>query len=219
MCTAVPVCEGKVHNPPKEAYLRSAVARFDYGGRDVTDFLQKLSCERGYSYTTSKERELVRHFKESYAYVALDYEAEMKVPLKVIEKSYEMLDNIGNLTFANERFRCTEFLFRPALIGKECQDLQDVIHYSIMRCNADVREKLFSNILLCGGNSLLPGFGARLKKELQRHDSGKVEVFEPPNRHHLSWVGASSFAGGTPNWISKDEYDEVGPSIVLKKCV
>jgi hypothetical protein len=64
----------------------------DVGGKDVTDLLQFLMTERGYSFTTTSEREIVRDLKEKYAYVARDLEAEMRKPTSTIEKGYELPD-------------------------------------------------------------------------------------------------------------------------------
>lgn len=40
-------------------------------------------------------------------------------------------------------------------------------YQSIMKCDMDVRKDLYSNIVLSGGTTMLPGTPERLSKEMQ----------------------------------------------------
>ncbi|KAL7992491.1 hypothetical protein Chor_016747 [Crotalus horridus] len=185
--------DGVTHNVPiYEGYaLPHAIMRLDLAGRDLTDYLMKILTERGYSFVTT-------------------------------EKSYELPDG-QVITIGNERFRCPETLFQPSFIGMESAGIHETTYNSIMKCDIDIRKDLYANNVLSGGTTMYPGIADRMQKEITAlaPSTMKIKIIAPPERKYSVWIGGSILASLSTfqqMWISKQEYDEAGPSIVHRKC-
>ena len=180
--------------------------------------------ERGYTYTTSAEREIVRDLKEEHCYVALDYDEELKgyKESSENERLFKLPDKTV-ITIGNERIRCPEVLFKPSLIGKESKGVDESLYETIMKCDIDLRKELFNNIVLSGGTTMYDGLSERLTEELKRlaPPTIPVRVIAPPERKYSVWIGGSilsSLNTFQDMWITRMDYDESGPEIIHKMC-
>ena len=59
-------------------------------------------------------------------------------------------------------------LFNPELFGHELPSVNKLIEDSIKRCDLELRPFLYSNIVLAGGTTMIPGFASRLLMELKK---------------------------------------------------
>jgi actin-related protein len=85
---------------------------------------------------------------------------------------------------------------------------------------------------------MFPGFSSRLLKEIQNVYIEKglknvvkdktikimINIIDSPRKKYSTFIGATVLANTYNNycfdnyWISKRDWDEVGPNIILKKC-
>ncbi|TPX34191.1 hypothetical protein SmJEL517_g03056 [Synchytrium microbalum] len=145
-------------------------------------------------------------------------------------KSYEFPTGF-NRSFGIERTKIMETLFDPAYALKEYETdpnvqyvgIGNLIKQSIDTIDPDIRPMMVSNIILTGGNTLIPGLLDRLQTMLSRMPgNGKVRVSassQPVERKFGAWIGGSILSSlGTFHqlWVAKREYEENGVNVCEK---
>lgn len=201
---------------------KSAVQRFQFGGVDINDKFVELLTERGEYFSSSSEMEMIREMKEKVCYVSEHFEDEMKKKNNEIEMKYTLPDG-REIEIGNERFRATETLFDPSLVGSEIPGLHEMINLSIMKCDTGLKKTFWKNIILSGGNTLFKGTEKRLENELKQltKKNIEVEISSLSERQNLAWIGGSVLASLSTfkeQWITKEEFDEFGVNVKMKKC-
>ncbi|MBS7248466.1 MAG: actin family protein [Candidatus Freyarchaeota archaeon] len=203
--------------------LTHAITRIDLAGRDITEYLRRLLRQRGYSFVSTAEKEIVRDIKEKLCYVALDPEKELKLAEKVsgIEKTYVLPDG-ETITVGAERFLAPEVFFNPGVIGLDSPPLDEVIVDAVRKCDVDLRRELYGNIVLSGGSTMFPGLRERLHKELSElvPENVEIKIIAPPERQYSVWIGGSILASlrtFQKMWVTRKEYQE-GGAAVIHRC-
>jgi len=207
--------------PVYEGYgIKHATEAIQVGGRDVTDYLRTLITRKGRSMPTTAEFEIVKKMKEECCFVKNHEEDEMKNNLSEFQ-----LPDGNQVWLSEERFQAPELLFQPSLIGKEQPGFHMFLEKSVQKCEIDLRSGLYENIILAGGNSMIPGIHERMMTELKAlvrpKTSRTIRIHE--NKHGIDsvWKGASvlsSLSTFESMLITREEYFEYGNKIVHMKC-
>jgi len=212
----VPVYEGFA--------LKHAVKRVNLAGRDMSKHFMDILQEANVKFSSSAEEDIARDIKEKNCYVALDYEAEMKEFSDKPDKLGEYtLPDGAVIKFGNQQIRCPEVMFQPSLLGKDFKGIHETSYQCVQQCDIDVRRELLENIILSGGSTMFPGMVDRLKKEIEKlvPASVSVKIVAPNERKYSVWIGGSvlsTLATFQSMWVTRAEYDEVGVSVVHRKC-
>ena len=100
----------------------------------------------------------------------------------------------------------------------ESSGIHETIYNSIMKCDVDIRKNLYANTVFSGGSTMFPRISHRMQKEIAAlaPTTMKIKIIAPTKRKYSVWIGGSILASLSTfqqMWISKQEYDEPGPSI------
>ena len=121
-------------------------------------------------------------------------------------------------------FRCPEAFFKPQeMTGREILSIHELANTSIQACDIDVRRELYENMVMSGGSTMYQGIPDRLEKEMVAlaPPKVKVKINAPAERKYSVWIGGAiltHLTTFTDMWITKDDYEENGASIVHRKC-
>ena len=129
----------------------------------------------------------------------------------------------GNMVVVGEEsMTAPELMFQPTLVKKSYAGLHELVMEAVGRCEEKLRQRLLSNIVLSGGNSLIPGMDKRLTKELSQvlPQDMTVRVQAQPGRENFSWMGGvhlTKLDSFQRLWLTKTDYMEVGATLDVQE--
>eukprot|EP00931_Biecheleriopsis_adriatica_P069171 TRINITY_DN43046_c0_g1_i1.p1 TRINITY_DN43046_c0_g1~~TRINITY_DN43046_c0_g1_i1.p1 ORF type:complete len:397 (+),score=90.51 TRINITY_DN43046_c0_g1_i1:46-1236(+) len=200
--------------------LPHCINRLDLAGRELNTMLAKLlAMENKCNLTTTADQHAARLMKEKHCYVTLDPSVE------VAEEVDYRMPNGKLVRLGDERWKCPEALFNPALAGLESVGVGMMCWDSISRCDVDLRKTLLSNVVLSGGCTMFPGFSERLCKELRSFAPAAaqtdIRVLKSKDQISAVWTGGQVSASlremQEDQWMSIDDFYECGPAHIHDK--
>lgn len=181
---------------------------------------------------------VLHDFKETTSQVSeTPLTANSSQALSRLRRPFEFPDGF-NMQFGSERFTTTEPLFRPQQFqipgvslssdsSSSHYGLTEMIHASLSKLDVsqEVLYNLLNNIVITGGTSLLPGLAARIEHDLiqlfPNHSPRFYLHQDASDRKNIPWAGASILASlGTfeqQSWITRQDYEELGPDAIEKR--
>eukprot|EP00922_Rhytidocystis_sp_ex-Travisia-forbesii_P020103 GHVS01029637.1.p1 GENE.GHVS01029637.1~~GHVS01029637.1.p1 ORF type:complete len:441 (+),score=56.83 GHVS01029637.1:40-1323(+) len=213
---------------------KGSVKRSDFGGQELTMYLQKILCDIGYPMTSRDDYEHVRLIKESLCFCSLNPIEDQRST--ELTQTYPLPEGVTlrdgattEIVLGPERFYPAEALFNPQLCGRDSLPLTELIWQAIHACPLETRKTLMSNIVVSGGSSMFPGFPERLENELRNtapsQARSSVRVIAPEDRLYLVWQGCRTFGSSRLRplqdhcWVSRQEWEECGKNVIHKKAV
>jgi len=147
--------------------VSKTVTSIELGGKDLDHYLMRILAEGGYISLSNTDYQTFRDLKEKICYFSIDYDKQMldMSSNANLEESYELPDG-RIVVIKNERFRCPEVLFQTNFYGMDSPGIHQIIVNAVKKCNSETQDSFYSNIVLSGCTSNLPGFAERMQKEI-----------------------------------------------------
>ena len=206
--------------------IPSSYERYNYGGKDVTEFLRDLLKKKGYHFYNSTELKIINDIKENLCYLQINKRNDSYKKTNHIKSSPYYLPDGSNISIGEERILAPELLFNPEYTGKEYLGFTDMIISSINRIDIDLKKSSYENIWLSGGNTSFKELDGKLVNEL-KNKLGKdyrINIFENEkiNPKYRCWVGGniiSTMEVFKTMWVTRYEWNEKGSRIIHIKTL
>ena len=183
------------------------------------------------SYENFWKKEIIRDLKETCLITneePLEYDNEKDEFISTSmaqEFTYDLPDG-NSINIVEDRNLILERIFNPIKDVVGFNGYHQMVNDAISKADLEIKKELYSNIFLCGGNTLFNGFAERFQKQISSSNKQiiKLKIITHPSnteRKFSTWIGGSILSSlGTFHqlWVSKAEFEEHGAKIIERKC-
>lgn len=223
----VPIYEGFI--------LPQAIKSNNLAGEKMTKLLGQFLSQDLKKHNVVNGFYTCKNIKEQFLEISLEDNfnlvSDTSVPREFTKSSKDgqeefKLPDGNKIVIKQEKYLVPETIFSPNLANLDIPSIQKLLWDSVLSVDIHLRKDFLSNIILGGGNTMIKNFPERLKKELLKNfkdnddNSNFVKINAQNERIYSAWIGASvvcSISNFQQMWISKNDYEEVGPNIIHKK--
>lgn len=196
---------------PKYAFTRKTV-----NGQIIVDYQKYENTTPSYEHYAKQE--VICELKESLLTLLPDTQGTDA------KTEYELPDGT-KVNLDADAYRIPELLFTGTSEENSFIGVHKMITEAIMRSDLDIRKELYANIVVAGGNTLIPGFVERVQQLVPETSPAgtkiKVIAHMQGERQLSAWLGGSilsSLGSFQQMWMSQQEYKENGPNMIERKC-
>ena len=205
------------------------IKRNNVDGENISQILSDVRVHP--TYETFWKNEIFRDMKENCLITCEDsipYDPEtdtFTVTSMTQTMNYDLPDG-NTVEMAEDRMLLIERVFNsikkhPGFLG-----YHQMISEAINKAELEIKKDLYSNIFICGGNTLFGSFPERIQKQLYNSmsQSMKLKIITHPStteRKFSTWIGGSiltSLGLFQQLWLSKYEFEDHGAIIIERKC-
>ncbi|KAI8821734.1 uncharacterized protein EV422DRAFT_550513 [Fimicolochytrium jonesii] len=120
-----------------------------------------------------------------------------------------------------ERIRVPEVLFQPSIVGLDQAGIVEICDEVLKRFTAAQRQSMMQNVIVTGGNALLPNLTERIEAELRALQpfGSTINVRRAANPLLDAWKGAAQWARADTfraSAVARAVYDEMGHDYIVE---
>ena len=196
--------------------IPSSFLRYNFGGRDVTEYLGQLLKLKSLEFVSDTEKLILDEIKKKYMLCQLEESKNDEVK----NFTYKLPDS-RIIDIDKKEYLASKVMFTPYLVGKNCLGLVQMAATCIEKVNEDIRDRLCCNIRITGGNCAMRNFSQVMHTELHniflnKYKGSNVKI-NTNNCTISNWNGGNIIAGlgiFKDLLINKKDWDEKGSNIV-----